>query len=100
MRKAVESGVSRCLYFSYEKHLISQNPSLPQGFGSGFPDEVVKCPEGGDGKNNAISNYACYFSTVTGGPILSDPLKEDGDGSVGSCKGYTSASPLETFSVA
>lgn len=71
---------------------------MMQGFGSGFPEEI-KCPPGTDGKNNAISNYACYFSKDIGSSILSDPKKEDGDGTVGNCNGYTPASSLETITV-
>jgi hypothetical protein len=71
---------------------------MKKGIGSGFPEEI-KCPLGTDGKNNAISNYACYFTTVEGSSVLMDPQKEDQDGSVGRCKGYTAASPLGTISV-
>ncbi|KAG7371672.1 hypothetical protein IV203_017813 [Nitzschia inconspicua] len=63
------------------------------GFGSGFPEEI-KCAPGSNGNSNAISNYACYFSTTIDSPILSDPQKEDADGSVGNCNGYTPAIPL------
>jgi hypothetical protein len=52
-----------------------------------------------DGKNNAISNYVCYYTSIADSSLLADPQKEDQDGSVGNCNGYTVASPLVTISV-
>jgi hypothetical protein len=70
----------------------------PGGFSSGFLDDI-KCPPGSNGRNNGISNYACYYEVgVT--TALSDPLKENSDSSTDVCKGTVSKPVFAATSVA